>query len=306
MIGLDVEFFAQNQRGWAIPAMEIFTALPSFAGYPRKEVEKNYGAGPFLSYEYTVGEYGKITEDGLAIELIANPANRPQIAFGNLLGLMQITRQMVQARDALLTAVPKIDFPKRYSTRPELKVLGCSPDQSIYTGRIESPTIDPKSFNWRTSGGHFHFSCGVTSMEEIQRFILLADLSLGLADVLLDHTNTAQRRRDLYGQPGKFRVQPHGIEYRSCSSVWAASAMTRECFMHIADFLHNSWQEIDIQQIIKDFDVPGLLELIQYPQTNWRAQNAQLYRMFEYFELGEIANDLNYEAGELYYSVRGV
>ena len=304
MIGIDVEFFAQNQQGWAIPAMEIFSVTPTFAGYPRKEVVKNYGAGPFTSYEYEIDQAGKITEDGLAVELVVNPNENANVVFGNLINLMRITQQMLQSRDAQLTAIPKIDFAKRYLTRPELRVLGCSPDQSIYTGKIESPAIDPKSFNWRTSGGHFHFSCGVTSMEEIQRFILLADLSLGLADVLLDHTALAQRRRDLYGQPGKFRVQPHGIEYRSCSSVWTTSSMTRECFKGIISFLHNGWRMVDVQQLIKDFNVPALLELIQYPYTHYKAQNAQLYGVLEYLELSEIANDLSYEAGELYYTIR--
>ena len=300
MLGIDVETFAVNGKGYAVPALKLFEDMPMIGDFPRRRITKNYGKGPFTSYEY-VTPFGSIIEDGLAIEFPVKPENHYGRLVENLETMLLATRIAVQNTFGFaLTCAPIVNFAKAYKIRPELRVFGCNPDQSIYTGNIGKPDIDPTTISWRTSGGHFHFSCGVTEMSDIQTFILLADLTLGLGDVLLDHSELAQRRRDIYGQPGKFRIQPHGVEYRTCSSVWVRTNITRLLFGELLKFLVDHWQTIDINKLLATHDVPKLLEIIQNPHMFAKESSAQISTLFRTLGLSHIYSELTYQ--EHYFS----
>lgn len=75
--------------------------------------------------------------------------------------------------------------------------------------------------NARTAGGHIHIGCDQLKTEiEICAVARLLDLFVGIPSILFDHSEESKKRRRIYGQPGRFRVKPYGLEYRTLSNWW--------------------------------------------------------------------------------------
>lgn len=98
--------------------------------------------------------------------------------------------------------------------------FGCSPDFDAYKNGDEHKAIDPATLKdkvgaWRFAGAHVHL--GVTC--EIPAFVMaaFADYFIGMSGVGFDKQT---KRRELYGQPGRYRPTAYGFEYRSPSNYW--------------------------------------------------------------------------------------
>lgn len=123
--------------------------------------------------------------------------------------------------------------------------FGCSPDSNIYTeDTFEYP--DGRELMIRFSGGHIHL--GFDDEEHLKfmkkkpnklmNLIKLIDLIPGLMSVAISPYEDELARRRTYGRAGTYRIQKHGLEYRSLSSFWLVSppltslytGLVRDCF----------------------------------------------------------------------------
>jgi len=106
---------------------------------------------------------------------------------------------------------------------PDLAVFGCDPDQSAWGEECRPATIDASKHPWRYAGCHIHL--GVLGEPNYFRAegqmhtnIKALDRTVGLASMVIADGND-HRRRGIYGRPGIYRHQPHGMEYRTPSNM---------------------------------------------------------------------------------------
>ena len=104
------------------------------------------------------------------------------------------------------------------------RVLGCQPSNNAYG---ENPiTVNVKTYRKRSSGGHAHFGLSTLPRifgkyeEERARVVSLFDIFVGNSCVMFDRDPGAAERRENYGRAGEYRLQPHGLEYRTLSNFW--------------------------------------------------------------------------------------
>lgn len=102
----------------------------------------------------------------------------------------------------------------------QAQMFGCSPDFNAHAQGQAWPSVKPEALieadgGWRFAGGHVHI--GYES--EAPDFVVAAmcDVYLGLNSIGIDQQ---LMRRDLYGQAGRYRPTPYGIEYRTLSNYW--------------------------------------------------------------------------------------
>ena len=104
--------------------------------------------------------------------------------------------------------------------------FGCSPDCNIYTeDKITYP--DGKKFMTRFSGGHIHLGFSdikymktMKSPEKLFSLVKAFDYLAGIMSTAIARDKSEIIRRKYYGQAGTYRIQNHGIEYRTLSSFW--------------------------------------------------------------------------------------
>lgn len=136
-------------------------------------------------------------------------------------------------------------------------MFGCSPEFDAYNGGAVVSTVDPKQLDeeegsWRFAGGHVHL--GYTpATADLPPFVAasFADVFLGLAACGLD---TQAQRRQYYGQPGRYRPTPYGIEYRTLSNFWITDLSYAEQIAQKAvslGYFLETWKESRMQELFK-------------------------------------------------------
>ncbi len=115
--------------------------------------------------------------------------------------------------------------------------FGCDPDWNAYGDRDipqPRPPVDPAIYPYRHAGGHIHVgdvyykkksSTSYFTDETYDKveLIKLLDLLVGVPSVLIDRDPGNIMRRRIYGRAGSYRIQSHGVEYRSLSNFWLTS-----------------------------------------------------------------------------------
>ena len=265
MLGTDIEFFAQGTDGLIIPALKVFENSGLGMSPVFKEIFSDLQPNGYESLEYSL-PHAKLTEDGLAIETPIDPSGDVDDLMNYLHEGIVASLDMVESAQACLIAAPLVYLnPSDLAVRPELRVLGCAPDRDLYYGAMECrPSQDPRETNWRTGGGHIHFSCkNILDPDVVQALVLLCDLVLGTADVLLEHSADGRKRREMYGQPGKYRLQPWGVEYRTMSNVWAVHPEVTRAVLGLAHALHSAIDGgFDTMETISEVDILEVIRAI--------------------------------------------
>lgn len=106
--------------------------------------------------------------------------------------------------------------------------IGCVRENDIYSLEMVEPPIEKiGNSGLRSAGGHIHL--GVSFKEDIHKcrnLLRILDLYVGIPSLFLDGDPTSARRRELYGNAGRYRQTPYGVEYRSQGNWWIASPKT--------------------------------------------------------------------------------
>ena len=92
----------------------------------------------------------------------------------------------------------------------------CEPDFNAWTKQI-NPRPLASDWQLRSAGGHIHIGTKEDPIEVIRAM----DLFVGVPSIIKDPGG--ERRRELYGMPGAYRIKPFGCEYRVLSNFWIFS-----------------------------------------------------------------------------------
>ncbi len=128
--------------------------------------------------------------------------------------------------DHKLVPQASCEFPISELDHPDARKVGCAPDMCAYEMVQKEP---PKSAitdgSLRSGGGHIHVGSDILVSDgaEPVLMIYLMDLLLGVPSLWIDTDPTSLRRRSIYGQAGRYRTKPYGLEYRSLSNFWLMS-----------------------------------------------------------------------------------
>lgn len=169
---------------------------------------------------------GAVQVDGMALEFNIDPAKDEEEFRDNVNSVLKQLSDMVPEYD--LEAVPVAEFGQEVmdSTPREAKEMGCDPDFNAWEGGAVNPKPDGE-VDFRTGAGHVHIGwtqdMDINDPGHIQACIALVkqlDYYLGLPSLLFDKCD---KRRELYGEAGAFRVKPYGVEYRVLSNAWLKS-----------------------------------------------------------------------------------
>ena len=195
---------------------------------------------------------GIIFADGASWELNPNAGTAKEVT-ANIGSLLRTTADATDSlSDSVITISTKITPSVFFNLEmlalwndPALAEFGCDRDESIWPRESEPSEIDAATHSQRYFGGHIHIGLGdnpATFYEDItnvRRMIALADGILGIASIVYDATTglAATCRRRVYGQPGVYRLQPHGIEYRTPSNSWLLTKRRTDNMLTLAEHL---------------------------------------------------------------------
>jgi hypothetical protein len=166
---------------------------------------------------------GAVQVDGMALEFNIDPANSAEEFVNNIDSVMAQLGAMVP--EYQLKAIPVAEFGAEImaAAPEEAKEMGCDPDYNAW----EEGAVNPKpngEVDFRTGAGHIHIGwtngMDINDPGHIEACIMLTkqlDFYLGLPSLLFDDSD---KRRELYGKAGAFRVKPYGVEYRVLSNAW--------------------------------------------------------------------------------------
>jgi hypothetical protein len=163
-----------------------------------------------------------VQEDNVMVEFNIPPA------FDRRTFASSIDQGLNWIREYVDTRYPELeldDKPARILMRDQLETkgsqtFGCAPDFEAHQDGVQSEGVSPALLEtsegaWRFNGGHIHIGYEAN----VPQFVAgqFADLFLGLPSIGLDKQGL---RRDNYGQAGRYRPCPYGIEYRTLSNFW--------------------------------------------------------------------------------------
>jgi hypothetical protein len=249
LLGVDAEKFATGPDGLAVPVLEFFNNTAPGAVEVHKDIPSDIQPGGYTSYEVPLRN-AKLTEDGLPFEVPITPSRNVETIVRRLGRGVVEAWKIAETNGYQVSASPLVYLEESYlEYRPELRVLGCSPDMCVYDEeRLSSPSQDARETNWRTGGFHVHFSLPNLRQDVYlaQSLVLACDATLGIVDVLLEHSDLGRKRREMYGAAGKFRLQPWGVEYRTPSSTVVVHPEVTEAFLSIAKTLHAAFEQNEL------------------------------------------------------------
>jgi hypothetical protein len=104
-------------------------------------------------------------------------------------------------------------------------IFGCDPDSDVTEEDYVCHTEDVTTHKFRYGGGHFHFGGNPDQRDLMHKnwfpFVKLLAMTVGNICVAESVCPDEDRQRvGKYGRPGRYRLPPHGVEYRSPSNAW--------------------------------------------------------------------------------------
>ena len=191
--------------------------------------------------------------------------------------LLQLIRNNAHDQNIQISTECEVLYPYEYLQTPQSRMFGCSPDQNAYKGGTVFPAISPEDLTeddgqWRFAGGHIHI--GYES--KVPHFVaaMFADVYLGIPCAGVDWQD---KRRQYYGQPGRYRAKPYGIEYRTLSNFWIHSQSHTHRLGRNALVLGDWLQYTDPAIIQEKFQSIPWMDVIRVIQNNNRKIANDLY-----------------------------
>ena len=198
-LGSDPEFFLVDREG---------------------KVQVSQGVVPGTKDRPKQLRYGAVHRDNVLCELNPLPATCEEEFSNNTLALMdEVTARILRPKGLSLLTKASHEFEWEQLESKEARTFGCLRDEGIWE-RMQSPIDHSMCGNARGAGGHIHLGIEGLTNSSLVTVISALDLLISVPLVLVDPDKI---RRKFYGQAGKFRVKPYGIEYRTPSNAWCTS-----------------------------------------------------------------------------------
>lgn len=159
-----------------------------------------------------------IQEDNIMVEFNIPASETKQSFRDNINFVKDYLNQLVGILGCNLNFSASAVVDEEFLDTEQAKTFGCEPDFNVYTKSInDSPE---STTNLRTCGGHIHIGYDEPSVEVSELIVYAMDAVLGLKSLELDKDD---RRREMYGKAGCFRLKDYGVEYRTLSNFWIES-----------------------------------------------------------------------------------
>ncbi len=222
--GTDPEIAFVTEKGSIVPAGIVYrrSGLPVIEPPPPPE-----GQVQTKGLRIKVTENASLYQDGMSNEFNVAPSNEPSILVSRIGDLLAISHKIAQQQGLKLAIKPTIPVSLEdiESGGVTCAQFGCDRDDTIYKDGFDPARVDAKLEKNRFFGAHFHSSMTETMiraggldwlMSNMYYVMSAFDLTLGLMDVIFDHSDEARQRRRVYGRAGRHRIQvPYGLEYRT-------------------------------------------------------------------------------------------
>jgi hypothetical protein len=189
---------------------------------------------------FKISDHESVQVDNVAIEFNTKPTlstkefkeslNRCYEWMANHLSMVDKEIQVVPIASAMF---PDSELKTRASKR-----FGCDPDFNAWTGKANTPPSAPG--NLRSCGGHIHLGLAVIGELDYMRLIRLMDKNVGTYTTAICGD---QRRHDLYGKAGAYRLKPYGVEYRTPSISWVKDDESIEQVFYLTQLSVNEYNE---------------------------------------------------------------
>ena len=249
-VGTDPEFFVRNTT-----TGRLVSAIPLING--TKDTPDPLPGG------------GNVQRDNVALEFATDPATDLR-DFVQKVGqaFRDVYDKLPEGHD--LEVIPSAVFDDDQLDHPEAKEFGCSPDFNAWKMEMNDAPSLPNA-NFRSCGAHIHTGHvegdGNEFLLEIPgkvRLVKMQDVFHGLISTVLDRSEAAIERKQLYGKAGCHRPTDYGVEYRTLSNYWMKSpilvmlidSLTQDCLKMIREDKDNTLIELigegTIQVIINE------------------------------------------------------
>jgi hypothetical protein len=197
------------------------------------ETEKSKSKHPVHFDRYGIS----IIEDGVAFEFLIQPTRDYDDMFDSIqFGLAELSN-LLSKYDHELSIQPTVNYEiERFLDKDDdyqmCLIFGCDPDKDAILKNYVCDVIDALRHPYRYFGGHFQIGCNDPRGRRLMQthyepFIKLCAIFIGNSVMARSNkTELEQIRAKLYGQPGRYRIQPWGIEYRTPSNSWITNRTT--------------------------------------------------------------------------------
>lgn len=221
-------------------------------------------------------EGGAIQPDNVAFEFNTVPATTAQEFSERIVSVIKQGTKILP-KGYTLKAIASHSFENIEEFPSAAFVFGCDPDFNAYTGhRNPSPRSDDP--NLRSFGGHVHLDIPVWDInEEAHRSVVLAcDCLMGLWSTSIDKDS---RRKELYGKASAYRPKSYGVEYRTMSNFWVASAPYRKTVFDLAVLASNISDYDKLQRLVSP--ITSLEEVIEVINKHDMQTAGKLFKLFK-------------------------
>ena len=161
-----------------------------------------------------------LQEDNVMLEVCVPPAVDAETMYNNIqITINEANKRLAEINENYqIVVLASAEFYKEELMSEQASRVGCDPDRNAWFD-MDNPIPElPETI--RFAGGHIHVSY-VNHTEELNIELVKAmDLFLGVPAVLMDIDD---RRKEIYGTPGRYRTKKYGVEYRTLSNFWTES-----------------------------------------------------------------------------------
>ena len=211
-LGSDPEMFFVSPETGAVPAGYVFDKLG-------------------LEHKHTHMFFGNLYVDGFSLELQPEPGT-PEMVVEYFMALQEQGQRYADELGLTIKIIPEIQIDIAWTKKQkETAIFGCDPDKSAWGEACKPASINAAIHPMRYAGGHIHVGMVGSPRhfdKNIEEVIKALDRTVGLFSHFIANGRD-NHRRQIYGRPGIYRYQPHGLEYRTPSNTIME---TPEKFLH--------------------------------------------------------------------------
>lgn len=159
-----------------------------------------------------------IQTDNIAFEFNIPPCETADEYVENINFVKEHLEVLAKANNCTLSLLASSEINSIHLQTEQAQTFGCEPDLNVYLEDL-NPKPDSNT-NLRCVGAHVHIGYENPDFEVSERIVKMFDIFVTLPSLLKDND---ERRRELYGKAGSFRVKDFGVECRALSNFWIHS-----------------------------------------------------------------------------------